>query len=298
MININFNQKSLLPQSITKAKTKTEITNNDLKLNPALSKDSFSFTGGISSGVVSDMQFKSVLENQLVSEPSPTFEKDLKAIGVISFDAAKTRVSSLSRYLKEDMVGFVVPKYETAGVEKGGYQWFEKGAEYLIRGSKEGVQESDFKPVAKELYGLLATHDNYWRSPKFVEYLSSLEQTPAVAATISAVKELGQSKDLAFTGGEVLKMFGYYSPMKAMDKLLKDGCAYSGNSLQFDDPATKHPQIAKERNASLEHIMPKSWGGPCDDSNYMVTAQQANSSRANMGLIQYLKGSSAGSSGS
>ena len=286
-INLNFNPKMFIP----KFTSKKEPANTNLKLTPQLTKDTVYFMG-MSRGVVSDMDYKSVLDEQLASEPRPTFEKDLDAIDVTSLYNAKTRVSSLSRYLKEDMVGFVVPEYKTKGENKGGYQWFEKGAEYLLRGSKEGVEESDFKPVAKELYGLLATHDNYWKSPEFVDYLSTLKQTPAIEATISAVKDLNKDKDVSFTGETALKMYGYFSPMKAMDKILNDGCAYTGKSLVFDEPG-KNKRPSPEVNASLEHIMPKSWGGPFDDANYMVTSVSSNSLRGDLGLIQYLKGASA-----
>jgi len=272
--------------------------------------------GKISKGFVSDMEYKNVLKKTLASEPRPTFEEDLKQVdGIISYDQAKTRISSLSRYLKEDMVGFVVPEYITNNEKKGGYQWFEQSAEYLLRGSAEGetykveekilnngieqlvektvkpgVAEADFQPAAKELYGLLAVHDNYWKSPEFVKYLSTLKQTPAIKATISAVKELGEPKDVSFTGEKFIKMYGYFSPLKAMDKLLDDGCAYSAAPLQFDDPQTEHEKINPKVNASLEHIMPKYWGGPCDDSNYLLASSKANSDRRDMALIQYLKG--------
>lgn len=288
MINLSFNPAF----STSHTQLKKEALKTNIKLNAPLSKDTVSFTG-INSGVVSDMKYKNVLGEQLVSEQSPTFEKDLQKVkGITSYEAAKTRISSISRYLKEDMVGFVVPEYTTKNENKGGYQWFEQGAEYLLRGCKKNAQPSDFKPIAKELYGLLAVHDNYWKSPEFVDYLTTLKPTPAIKATISAVEELSKPKDLSFTGEKTIKMFGYFSPMKAMDKLLKDGCAYSGLSLQLDDPTTKHGKIPAEVNASLEHIMPKSWGGPCDDANYMLASQKSNSLRGNMGLMQYLKGAS------
>jgi len=187
------------------------------------------------------------------------------------------------------MVGFVVPEYKVEDKTHGGYQWFEQGAEYLLRGCKKDATEDDFKPLAKKLYGRLALHDNYWKSPEFVAYLSTLKQTNAIKATIAAVEELN-NKDVSFTGGTTVKMFGYFSPMKAMTKLLNDGCAYSGVKMEFDDPTRKHDRIPESRNASLEHIMPKSWGGPCEDYNYMVTAQGANSARGNMTLLQYLDG--------
>lgn len=255
--------------------------------------DTFSFSGRMNSAEV-DMSYKNVLNKPLVSEESPTYSKDLKKLKLHHFPLAKMRVASLSRYLKEDMVGFVVPKYTLNGEQKGGYQWFEKGAEYLLKGTKENVYEHDYKPAAKEFYGLLSTHDKYWKSQEFIDYLSTLKQTPAIQSTISAVSDLkDSSKDIPFKGTVKIQMFGYFSPLKAMDKLLNDGCAYTGEPLIFDDPKKRHGKISAKQCASMEHIMPKSWGGPCDDANYMLTSAASNSKRGNMGLIDYLKGASA-----
>ena len=191
MINLNLNTSFYNYNAIQKQ----GVTKPSLKLNTPLTKDTVSFTGRMSQGLVYDMTYKNVLDEQLVSKPRPTFEEDLKKVkGITSYDAAKTRISSLSRYLKEDMVGFVVPEYKSENVLHGGYQWFQQGAEYLLRGATEGevkkiqetvikdgeekiiekttktgTAEADFKSAAKELYGLLATHDNYWKSPEFVD---------------------------------------------------------------------------------------------------------------------------------
>lgn len=245
-------------------------------------------------GDVKDMSYKNVLAEPLKSTPNADFGEKLKKIpGVKSLENAKTRVASLSRYLKEDMVGFVIPEYTFNGVTKGGDQWFQKGSEYLLRGCKQGANEKDFPALAKDLYGMLATHDNYWKSDKFHGYLSTLEETPAIKATKDAVKDLQkQDKQVSFKG--LVQMYGYFSPLKAMDKLLNDGCAYSGKKLQFDDPTKKRDgKIPPDVNASLEHIMPKSWGGPCEDYNYLLTSQGSNSKRGNMDLLSYLKGNTA-----
>lgn len=254
-----------------------------------LDKDTVSFQG-MSKGVVEDMKYKNALGKKLISTPNPDFEKQLKSIkGINSFKAAKVRVESLSRYLKEEMVGFIVPKYTTKGEQKGGYEWFERSLEYMLKGCKDGASSKDYKPIAKELFGLLATHDNYWKSNDFKAYLARLEPSDAIKATMAAIDELQSSKDISFTGTNV-KMWGYFSPIKAMKELLDAGGAYSGKALKFDDPTVKHPRIAEDVNASLEHIMPKSWGGPCDDANYLLTSQSANTKRGNMPLLSYLKG--------
>jgi hypothetical protein len=279
-INLNFNPNLF----ITNAICKKEALTANLKLKSPLSKDTVCFRGELNTGTVSNLEYKNVLEEPLVSNQRPTFEKDLKCRKLASYDNAKLRIASLSRYLKEDMVGFVVPKYETKGEQKGGYQWFEKGAEYLIRGSRRQTQEEDFKHVAKDLYGLLAIHDDYWKSPEFVDYLSTLEQTPAIKATILAVEELGNAPNISFTSGEKsISTLGYFSPLKFIDKLLEDGCAYTGKSFSYND---------RPRRPSIEHIMPESWGGPNDDCNYLLTSAKDNYERGNMSLIKYLKGGS------
>lgn len=254
-----------------------------------LDKDTVSFQG-MSKAVVEDMKYKNALGEKLVSTPNSNFEAQLKSVkGVKNFSAAKLRVESLSRYLKEEMVGFIVPKYTLKDEQKGGYEWFERSLEFILKGCKEGASSKDFQPLAKELFGLLATHDNYWKSNDFKSYLGRLKPSDAVNATISAIDELQSSKALSFAG-EKIKMWGFFSPMKAMPELLNAGCAYSGKALKFDDPTTKHPSIPASINASLDHIMPKSWGGPCDDANYILSSQEANTKRGNISLISYLKG--------
>lgn len=254
-----------------------------------LDKDTVSFQG-LSKGVVEDMKYKNALDERLVSSPNADFEKQLKAVkGINNFKASKVRVESLSRYLKEEMVGFIVPEYTTKNEKKGGYEWFERSMEYLLKGCKNGAKVNDYKPLAKELLGLLATHDNYWKSNEFKAYLGRLEPSDAIKATMAAIDELQSAKAISFTG-EKVKMWGYFSPIKAMKELLDAGGAYSGKALKFDEPFTKHPRIPEDVNASLEHIMPKSWGGPCDDANYLLTSQKANTKRGNMSLLAYLKG--------
>jgi len=275
-----------------------DVAKPNLRLCPPLGMDTVEFTGkkktqkprkAPTTGTISEVEYKNVLGEPLISIQRPAFEHDLRTVrGLVSFDRSKTRVSSLSAYLKEQMVGFVVPKYEVDGQQKGGYQWFEQGAEYLLKGSSENVKECNYKQAAKELYGLLAIHDNYWKSPEFVGYLSTLKQTNAIKATIQAVKELNVAKEISFTGERVLTTYGYFSPLKAIDRLIKGNCAYSGEKFKPEDRLGR---------PSLDHIMPKSWGGPCDDANYILASTETNTLRGNIGLIEFLKGGNDTSSG-
>ena len=214
----------------------------------------------------------------LKSFQNTNFEKKLQAVADIhDFSKAKARIANLSRYLKENMVGFVVPEYQVKGEKKGGYQWFEKSAEYLLRGCKQGAKEEDFKSIAKELYGLLALHDNYWKSDDFINYLSSLTQTPALIDTIQAIKELQGKKSVSFSSTNP-------SILKHISRLLKDGGAYSTKPLIYCSGATG------DRLASVDHIMPEDWGGPCEDYNYILSSAKINSTRGNISLLDFLKG--------
>jgi len=250
----------------------------------------------ITSGNIEDLSYKNVLTTPLKSTPNPDFEVKLSEIpGIIDFNNAKKRVSSFSRYLKEDMIGFVVPEYEIQGEKKGGYQWMEKAAEYLLKGCQKNATEKDYPILAINLFGLLATYDNYWKSNEFSDYLSTLKPGPAIKAIQSAIKSLQTGKNISFSGNTV-KMWGFFSPIKSMKKFLNDGCAYTGTPLKFDDPlefddlSTEQPYYSPKENASLDHLMPNSWGGPCEDYNYVLASQEINSTRLNLDLLSFLKG--------
>ncbi|MCK7516074.1 MAG: hypothetical protein MZV70_76935 [Desulfobacterales bacterium] len=109
------------------------------------------------------------------------------------------------------MVGFIVPNYKIEDERKGGFQWFEESAEYLLKGCKQGVTEEEYPEVAKKLFGRLAAHDKYWKSPEFVEYLETLEPNPAVNGIIEGVKQL-QQKEVAFGREQKVQMYGIFSP--------------------------------------------------------------------------------------
>ncbi|MFA6989654.1 MAG: hypothetical protein WC197_06260 [Candidatus Gastranaerophilaceae bacterium] len=220
--------------------------------------------------------YQNILSEPLKSVPNSDFAEKLKKVpDIYSLQKAQTRIANLSRYLKEDMIGFVLPEYEVKGEKRGGYQWFEKGAEYLLKGCQHGTKEKDFQSIAKDLYGLLSLHDNYWKSREFSDYLSTLKQTPAIKATKQAIQELQKSETVSF---------GYSSILKHIDKLLNNGCAYSGHPLVYCSGASL------DRLASVDHILPKCWGGPCDDYNYILCSSETNAARGNISFLDFLKG--------
>ncbi|MFA6989655.1 MAG: hypothetical protein WC197_06265 [Candidatus Gastranaerophilaceae bacterium] len=231
-----------------------------------------SFTPASKSNHVStpvDHSYHNVLAKTLKSTPNSDFVQRLKEVPDIqSLSKAIVRIANLSRYLKEDMVGFILP-----GPDKN--QWFQKASENLLRGSKEEATEKEFPSIAKNLYGLLSLHDNYWKSREFSDYLSTLKQTPAIKATKQAIQELQKSETISF---------GYRSALKRIDKLLNDGCAYSGIPLLHG--SGKSP----DKLASVDHILPKSWGGSCTDDNYILCSSKTNSERGNISLLDFLKG--------
>jgi hypothetical protein len=209
---------------------------------------------------------------------------------------AKVRVAAFSKYLK-NMIGFVIPEYTIKGVEKGGYQWFQKGAEYLLRGSKRYASERDFPSIAKELYGLLALHDNYWKSDDFLNYLASLRQTPAIQATQTAVRELKlESTELQSQRRDDEVSFrgwfhgSYFSSLKYSPRLLREGGAYSNRQLGKTTGDIPEDSPQNETIASLDHLMPASWGGPDDDPNFVVCSRETNINRGNIPLLDFLKG--------
>ncbi|MFA6989653.1 MAG: hypothetical protein WC197_06255 [Candidatus Gastranaerophilaceae bacterium] len=226
--------------------------------------------------IIPSLPYRNNLAATLKSTPNSDFAEKLKKVpDIASLPLAQTRIASLSRYLKEEMVGFVVPEYKLGGEKKGGYQWFEKSAEYLLRGCKFHAKETDFQPMAKSLYGLLSLHDNYWKSNEFLDYLSTLESTPAIQATKQAVKELQRTETISF---------GYNSALKSIGRLLEKGCAYSEVQL------TNESGASRDKFASVDHLTPKCWGGPCEDYNYILCSSKTNNSRGSIGLLDFLKG--------
>ena len=260
-LNINHHKEKEIP--ITAEVDLTYINTQNLKSTPNFS----------------DNQLKEELYNRIP--------------GIIVPRVAAKRIASLSTYLKEKMIGFEVPEYELQGEKKGGYQWFERGLENLLIGSKRAnLKPEEYKKTAKELFGILSIHDNYWKSPEFIDYLSSLKtsntitenQTKAVDATILAIKEINNSKKPTFGARETV--VGYeraFTPMRFMPEIYEK-CAYTGNKLNRE---SKEDELMP----SADHIIPHSWGLlKNDDSNFFISSRESNSKRGNIPLIKYLKG--------
>lgn len=212
--------------------------------------------------------------------------------GIINLNKSAERISSLSVYLKEKMIGFEVPAYQLKGQKRGGYQWFERGLENLLIGSsKPDLKPEEYKDTAKELFGILAVHDNYWKSPEFSGYLKSLKtsktitenQIKAVDATTQAIKELN-TKSVGFGAIETIKMKDRaFTPLKRMPEIMEK-CAYTGKTLYW---GTSDQQFL----ASADHIIPHSWEKSSnDDGNFIISSSTSNTARGNMSLIKYLKG--------
>jgi hypothetical protein len=263
-------------------------TSNSLKL---LSSDLVSF-GKMTSAFISDLKYKNRLN--LKSIENTDFIQLVELNSTISDkEQATIRIKSLSTYLKESMIGFIVPQYTIKGQSKGGYEWFERGLENLLKACKKYSTPDDYKNNAKQLFTLLALHDSFWTSNQFVSYLQELKPSLAINKTIEAINELNNTetkKSISFLGDKKVNMYGFFSPLKCMQELLDKGCAYSGEKLFFDDP-DKHAQRPEPfQNASLDHIVPQSWGGIDDDSNFLLTSVQTNSLRGNCTLLRYLRG--------
>ncbi|HSA07496.1 MAG TPA: DHH family phosphoesterase [Candidatus Gastranaerophilales bacterium] len=233
------------------------------------------------------------------TEPNKDFKENLskiKEINRFNINISAKRIESLSNYLKDKMVGFIVPSYEVEGKKKGGYQWFERGLENMIKGSrKPNLPKEEYKDTSKELFGLLSLYDNYWKSAEFKTYLGSLkesstinkDQSFAIDATIQAIDELNHpdSKKLSFGAIEEVTMRkAFFSPMKAMPEIYEK-CAYSGEKLE-------RGEVPDKIKVSIEHVVPRSWvNKPLnDDGNYIMTSISTNNERSGKPLIGFLKG--------
>lgn len=217
------------------------------------------------------IEYKNKFNTQLKATPNPNLRKELEADkSIYDVDKAFQRLTSLSRYLKEEMVGFITPS---------GEEWFPKALINFIYGAKDcKVPEEDFKKTAKELWSLIAKADKYWYSQEFINYLSSFKPSPARDATIQAIEEIAREKTPMMSK----IAFGYKSDMKKIQKILDHGCAYSGKPMNrtggWPDQVT------------LEHIFSSNNGGSDSDFNYILTTSKANDDRGNLPLIDYLKG--------
>jgi hypothetical protein len=219
------------------------------------------------------VKYNNRFKQKLKAEPNP----DLKEILIKEFgddlhnpERAVDRITSLSRYLKEEMVGFITP---------GGKEWFEGACEFLIKGAAgRPILEKDFQKHAERFWKLMAMADPYWQSTEFIKYLHSLDQNPGVKATVEAVKKLSKEQQKS---SEI--SFGYSSQLRFIPELLKSG-AYTNK------PLTLNP--SRENYATIEHIYPKNFGGDelNDDCNYLLTSIKANNERGCLSLMEYLMG--------
>jgi hypothetical protein len=221
-----------------------------------------------------EYEYKNFLPDS--ERPKANIKRDLKDVlmddpSVHNANKAYLRIKSLSTYLTEKMVGFETPD---------GDHWFEKALPYIYKGAlAKKIPATQYENVAKEFWGLLSKADNYWLSDDFIGYLKSMNQTPAVKATISAIETL-RDQDLpvyskvAFTG--------YPSKIKYIKEL--HTCAYSGVPLKWNSKATHSP--------SAEHILPHSVGGDAVDIdvNFLIASAKANGDRGSLPLLAYLKG--------
>jgi len=155
-----------------------------------------------------DLTYINILKTPLKSTKNKNFVNELNKVSdVISLKTSARRISSLSTYLKEKMIGFEVPEYEfnksSDGIKrekKGGYQWFERGLENLLIGSKKAnLKPEYYQETAEELFGLLSLHDNYWKSQEFADYLASLKTSETINNNQSeAVDAINQKKKIIF----------------------------------------------------------------------------------------------------
>ena len=286
------NQKEI---NIQHTREKIEQINQTLKARAQIKlSDCKQHATGLTALV--DLTYKNNLN--LKSTPNfsdEDFKKNLQTnvLGITNTNKAAKRISSLSIYLKEKMIGFEVPEYELKEEKKGGYQWFERGLENLLIGSKKAnLKPEAYKDTAKELFGILAVHDNYWKSSEFSDYLSSLKtsktitenQTKAVDATVLAIRELNEPKQLGFGAQEMISMGERaFTPMKFIHEIYEK-CAYTGNHLDREsDDENFRP--------SADHIIPHSWeNSKNDDGNFIISSMDSNTDRGNIALIKYLKG--------
>jgi hypothetical protein len=218
-------------------------------------------------------EYRNMFDAQLKATPAPDLAKKLSIDNTIyDVEKATLRLTSLSRYLKEEMVGFITPS---------GHHWFPNALENIINGAKsKKVPESQMKDAAKEFWGLIALADPYWISDDYVKYLSDMKKTPARDATIQAIKELQLEQKLQ---ASTISFTGYKSELKDIPELLESGCAYDGTPM-------KRTSKNRALQVSSEHIFPRSKGGANNDFNYFLTNVKTNGERSNMPLIDYLKG--------
>lgn len=225
--------------------------------------------------IVPYFKYKNFFPEKLNATPFSDIDKRLfEDVSIYDQAKAKKRLESFSRYLKEEMVGFITPD---------GENWFEGACKYLIKGSAGvDIPESLYFPYAKDFWGLMAHVDPFWTSNKFIEYLNNFKHTPAVDATIRAIRAIKMDQEARYSN----VAFGYTSTLRFIPELLK-GCAYTGEPMELSYKGDNSPLYP-----TLEHIFPHVEGGDIvnKDTNYVLTISQENSLRSDIPLTAFLRG--------
>lgn len=219
-------------------------------------------------------QYHNIFKKRLKSTPKPNFEDLIAVLNLHDAAKAATRISSFSKYLKEQMVGFITPE---------GEHWFNGACKYLILATAGvPIRESDYEKYAKEFWGLMAHADHYWTSHEFISYLGSMDKEDAgVKATLSTIKNLNMKEQT--NSSEVSFKGNYETTLTDIKELLDNGCAYSGKQFSVNE-GDGYPTI--------EHLFPHSAGGDNVnvDSNYVLVKGLTNNLRGNIPLTEFLKG--------
>ncbi|MGD9581780.1 MAG: HNH endonuclease domain-containing protein [Vampirovibrionia bacterium] len=225
------------------------------------------------------LPYKNLYTTRLTANTNPDLRTKLETIEVHDIDKAEKRCRSFSKYLKENMVGFITPN---------GNHWFEDACKYLILASAGvPVKDSELNKYAKEFWSLMAVTDNYWLSDDFMNYLKTMNtKKVGVNTTIQAINELKnentQTANISFKGNDNNKNY-YETDLTEIKELLENGCVYSGKKFSLS---------GKGSYASVEHLFPHSSGGDLvnTDSNYVLALGKENMLRGNIPLTEFLKG--------
>lgn len=229
------------------------------------------FTSFSPSFAAKDIPYKSLFKTGLKATPNPNLRSELeKDKSIYDIENAFTRITSFSRYLKEEMIGYITP---------AGEHWFEKALINMIYGTRlEKISETEFKSAAKDLWSVIAKGDSYWTSDDFLNYLNSMKPSAARNATIEAIKEIAMERKSRATQ----VAFGYSSDLKKVQRLLDHGCAYSGEPMQRTG--------GWPYQVTAEHLFPSYNGGNDTDCNFILATSKANDDRGNLSLVDFLKG--------
>lgn len=221
--------------------------------------------------------YKSILDQPLKANPNPDLISSLaNDRNVIDPTLAVKRINSLSRYLKEEMVGFIQPN---------GQQWFEEASTNLIKATAGAdLPECMYEEYARNFWGLMAKADNYWTSTEFIQYLESINTNAGVNTTIKVIQDLKMFKEISSLQKRKIAFTGKYD-FAIPDKILNDGCAYTNRPFVTTDPEFEpawkpllNPFLNKD-DESLEKL-----------SNFVLTTKSGALERSDLPLALYLRG--------